>query len=427
MQVFEFALPPLPKMDQKSMQMSAALKAKMNQARAKREQIEKLKTEKKRLLIEVYRPLETRLEQETGVITEKLVELENRLLSLREEAAKVPNEVADLAGEQERIVQVAGEMHRLYAQTDSQMTRSLNTLNQAHADAQRRLAQAREILEAQRKQGEELEQQSSQLQSLQEQTQERIRLAQEALATQAARIETGLEGLRQMESLRGQLDEQIQAGKGDMESQKSLLSEIEHQLGRIDEVQHWVQEHQVEYNSRMTRLTQYASNASAEYKKLKAAIDSGYVHRYLRDLRALSDSYEFELSQAQQTETDIDARLDETKKALSMLIAQARELADTQEMHLTQPAGTDEQMEGHSQEMDKASSDLLDATSDIVSHGVSRQKLREHVRRVRTDEEEAEPLPDSAPVSVVIEPPAGVMMRKGKDLSRKKVKTRPKE
>ncbi|VVB56596.1 Chromosome partition protein Smc [uncultured archaeon] len=404
---FESALPPLPKMDEKALRMGQALKGKISQARAKREQIEKLKAEKKRLLVEVYRPLETRIEQEAGAITEKLIELENHLLTVREQAAQVPHEVADLAGEQERIVQVAGEMHRLYSETDQQMTRSLNALNGAHADAQQRLEQAHRILDAQQAQVDELGRHADELENLRQRTEEHVRAAQEALAEQQARIDGGRESLRELEQMRDQLSQRMDDGRKEMGRQRALLGEIEHQLGRIDEVQHWVQEHRVEYGQRMQRLEQYAKNAGTEYHKLKAAIDSGYVHRYLRDLRALSDSYEFELAQAQRTETDIDQRLEQAKKELAILIGQAREVADTQEMRLSQAPPSEEEMQGHSDAMDKATADLMGASADLEAEGPKRRRLRENVRRAMAgeDEPEEQAVQPDAPVSVVIEPP----------------------
>ncbi len=320
----EPALPPLPKMDEKAMRMSQALKGKIAQARAKREEIEKLKGEKKRMLVEVYRPLETRLEQEAGAITEKLIELENQLLSIREQASRVPGEVSELAGEQERIVQVASEMQRLYADTDRQMTHSMNVLKQARQGAQERLEQARATMNEEAARLEQMNGLSAELQELQAQIEERIREAQEALQSQAARVKAGEEGLREIGRLRAQMQEQAGAGSQELEKQKAALEEIERQLGRLDEVQHWAEAHQLEYNERMQRLRQYISESGAQYHKLKAAIDSGFVHKYLRDLRALSESYDFELSQAQRIETNVDQRIEETKKELAALIAQAR-------------------------------------------------------------------------------------------------------
>jgi chromosome segregation ATPase len=208
-----------------------------------------------------------------------------------------------------------------------------------------------------------------------------VQQAKEALAEQESHLETLQESLHASLEFRHQVQAQVQAGQEEVAQQRASLADIERQLSRMDEVQTWVEAHQTEYNIRMGRLNQYIQTASAEYHKLKAAIDSGFIHRYLRDLRALSESYEFELTQAQQLETNIDQRLEEAKRDLSALITQAREVADSQEQTMAnsapKPIDSVEFDEGRER-----------AVQNLQDHQTERHQIRELIRRTLNDEED---------------------------------------
>jgi len=382
-------LPPLPKIDDASMRVSGKLKSKIAAARAKMAQIEQIKGEKKRLLIEVYRPMETKLEAEAGAITEKLIELENQLLGIREQAAGVPNEVAELAGEQERIVQISAEMRRIYSETDRQMTQSVQAMARSKQVAADRMREVGSAITQQQETLARLQEQNNEMGQSQESAAGRIAQAREALAAQEAQLSAAEENLRATMEYRAQVAQQLQAGQQEIEIQRAALADIDHQLGKMDEVQAWVEAHQTEYNQRMARLNEYIQTAGGEYNKLKAAIDSGFIHKYLHDLRALSESYEFEMAQAQQVEVNIDARLEEAKRELTALIAQAREVADAQELSMAQsapaPIDSAEINEGHER-----------AVADLLAQQAERQQIREKIRQSLAGEEESAPMPGAA-------------------------------
>ncbi len=372
------ALPPLPAIDERTVKMSQKLKAQIEKARAKMSEIEKIKEEKRRLLVEVYRPMETKLEQEAGTITERLIKLENQILALREEAAKVPSEFAELASEQERIVYVAGEMRRAYNETNAQMTQSMQALRQARQNAQMRLDEARSSVAAQQASEEQIRKTLETLTMMEADSQKRVAEAQETLAAQQAQLDVATQHLGQLENIKSGLEERLSGAQGGVEQQKALLGDVEKQLGQLDRVQEWVQVHQQEYDQRMRALADYIENASREHAKLKSAVDTGFVHRYLKDLRALSESYEFEMSQAQRLEGNIDERLAATKAELAALLAQAREIADMQEMHLTH---------NDDEKSAVAATNREHLFEDVTSEKGERDKLRDLIRRTVSGEE----------------------------------------
>ena len=358
--------------------MSQKLKSQIEKVHAKMADIDKIKEEKRRLFVEVYRPMETKLEQDAGVITERLIKLENQILSLREEAAKVPSEFAELASEQERIAYVASEMRRAYNETNEQMTKSMQALHQARQNAQMRLDEARNTMGTQEASVEQIRSALETLGSMEADSQRRVSEAQEALGAQQAALDAAMQNLGQLESIKAGLAERLSGAQEGVEQQKSLLSDVEKQLGQLDRVQEWVHVHQQEYDARMRQLADYIENAGREHAKLKAAVDTGFVHRYIKDLRALSESYEFEMSQAQRLEGDIDERLSATKAELTALLAQAREIADMQEMHLTHKDDEKSAMAATSREH---------LFEDVLAEKGERDQLRDLIRRTVSGEE----------------------------------------
>jgi hypothetical protein len=374
-------LPPMPKLNEKALKMSQTLKNKLAEIKAKREEIESLKAEKKKMLVEVYHPMETRFEEEVGAITEKLIELENRLLAIRQEAAKIPQDIAELSGEQERIIQVALEMQRLYEDTNSQMTHLMQTIKDARAEALEKIEATRAAMSEEASRLEQLNMYSAQLQELQAEIEQKLSQIKEMMEKQAMQLKASEDEMQMVGKLREQIHASWVAGAEEIEKEKEALSQMERQLARLDEVQHWAQAHQLEYNERMKKLNQYILESEKRYNELKAAIDTGYVHKYLRDLRALSESYEFELSQAQQLEANIDQKIEETKKELASLIAQAREIADAHEMQLGQALDVQALIKENANQEEKAIGPLLEQQED-------RKRLRESIKKAIAGEED---------------------------------------
>jgi chromosome segregation ATPase len=164
----------------------------------------------------------------------------------------------------------------------------------------------------------------------------RMQDAHQSIVQQQAQLNSAEEKLTQLASLRSELESQMHEANGELKNQKQMLSGLESHLTKIDEIHRWIEANKSEYDKQMKALADYIMSAEVDYNAIKESIETGFVRRYLKDLRSISQSYEFEISQAAQTEEDIDSRIAQAKYQMKEMIAKARQIADLQELALSQ-------------------------------------------------------------------------------------------
>ncbi|MDE1798347.1 MAG: hypothetical protein KGH63_02995 [Candidatus Micrarchaeota archaeon] len=332
-------MPPMPQLDPEAMRFNEKLQAAMGRIKAKGEQLDALKEKKKQLLREVYRPLERKMDYGAEAIADALLKYENRLLKLRERASQLPQEVADLDERQAKMAQVAAEMQRVYDETAHLLQDSLSSVMESRERAAGQLQAVREGVGTQEQNVSRMQEVLSQLSGAQAEVEARMSEARGALQEEQARLNQAQEMLSQLSSAKAGLEGQVQTAAGELKIQKRTLREMDAHLARIDQVKSWVEENRAEYDGRMKQLADYIRSADEEYAYLRESVESGFVRRHLRDLRALSESYEFELAQANQMEENVDQQIGHAKEQMASLIAQAKRIAYLQEMQLEEGEG----------------------------------------------------------------------------------------
>ncbi len=332
-------LPPMPKSDPEAMRFNEKLQAAMARIKQKADELDKLKERKRQLLREVYRPMERKMEAGADAIAEALLKYENRLLKLRERASQLPTEVADLDERQAQMARVAVEMQRVYDETAHLLTESLTVILESREKAATQLSVVRDGVGAQEAQVGIMRHSLDELSVLQAEVEARIAEAHAALQDEQANLNRAQEMFSQLSGLKAETEGQMQTAAGELKAQKRALHEMDVHLSRIDQVQNWVQQNRGEYDKRMRQLAEYIHSADEEYAVLRESVETGFVRRHLKELRALSESFEFELSQANTMEENVDEQIAQTRGQMGSLIAQAKRIAYLQEMQLEEDRG----------------------------------------------------------------------------------------
>lgn len=324
----------MPKPDDKQAQFNHKLTSAMNRIKAKADEVQTLQEKRKQLLRDVYRPMQRKMEHETEAVSDQLLKYENRLLKLRERLAQLPQEVADAGVRQEKLNAVSSEMQHIYDETTHLMEETLNAVVESRQNAELKMESLQSGISQQEGYLSQLAGMVGNVSTSQAETEARLELARGALEEEQARLNSAQEQLARVGGMKATLEGEMEAVRGDLKMQKAALHDMNTHLSRVENVQKWVTENRAEYDKRMRDLAEYIAGADEEYATLRESVEAGFVRKYLRELRGLAESHEFELAQAEQGEEMVEQQIAQAKSELASLVAQAKRIAYLQEMQL---------------------------------------------------------------------------------------------
>ncbi|GEM_PF-4465343 len=349
-------------------EFSGKLAAHMARIQAKARDIEKIKAEKKRLLHEVYAPLSAKAQEELEAITDRILDYENRLLSLREHVAGLPGQVADASDRHEKMAALAKEMQKLYDETEAMSEESLRALLEAKENAAMKADEVRTMQFEQENMLSSLRSELSRVSALQADAEGRLSDVNNALARQMEGVEKAQGELEKIAGVRAQIEGEMENINAEVGRQTRILSDLDLHLERMGTVGSYVMENRRDYQRKMNALAEYVAKGENEYAAIRESVEANFVRKYLRELRAVSESYEFELSSAKQAEAHYERDIEKAKAELEGLIEEAKKIAQMQEMQLDESAY--EPAHGKEER-------LLAAVS---SNSKQRERLRSYIR-----------------------------------------------
>lgn len=346
---------------------SGRLAAHMARIKAKAKEIERIKSEKKRLLHEVYAPLSARAQEDIEAIADKILEYENRLLALREHAAQLPQEMADVSERHEKMASLASEMQRLYDETGAMVEESLSAILQSREEATLKADQIRTEQYEQEGRIGALKSEFEKINSMQQDAESTLAAAKEALKRQSEQVIRAAERLKDAEDAKMQIENEMKSLNSELYKQKTVLADLDGHLGRMDSLAEWARENRRDYEKRMVALSEYVKKGESDYAAMREKAEGNFVRKYLKELRAVSESYEFELSQAKEAETNYEEEIIKAKSELEKLIAEAKRMSQMQEMQLDEAQSAQPRDEMR----------MLEAVSENAKQ---RQKIRTYIR-----------------------------------------------
>ncbi len=290
--------------------------------------ISELKGNKENLYREVLEPLENKFEAELDVISDKLIEKEQAILSLQQRAINLPNVVEDMEGNYMKLAELEEEVKRTFDDSSIRIDELLDELRGLHGDSYEKIGEARRKLHDEVVGLDDMQGKLSELQTLEAEARERVNEAKARIAEQNQMLDavTGsLEGLNEAQT---DIAGNISTTRGSIEKQLAALKDMEKEISRISQVDNWVSTHKSEYESKIDEFAGYVKESEKDYEKLRGAVEANFVRRYLKELKEKTSAYEFELEQAIAKEKSIDEKIVEPRQKLQQLIGEGRELAD---------------------------------------------------------------------------------------------------
>jgi len=324
-----------------SLQFSEKLARHVKKIVNQTQEIEKLKMEKEKLLSEHYLPMQRKLEVEIETISDRVLRMEKNILNMQQRASELPSKVTNVEKLQISTIKAHSEMRRAYDEAVALVEESSNLLSEERERMEVMVDQSRQEISAHRSKTEELEGTLRRISEMENQAEDMVISARAALAEQAERLASAEKNAQELSQLKGEITESVSGIKREISTAKGALTSIEKQMQQMRQIELWADSIRQEYDKKMLEVDDYIRNGNQEYDTLRESVEANFVRRYLRELRALTDSYAFEFNQAKNVEGNLDQRISEEKKKLDDLLEEGRKISYLYEMQAREIPGSD--------------------------------------------------------------------------------------
>ncbi|MFA6907786.1 MAG: hypothetical protein WC263_03075 [Candidatus Micrarchaeia archaeon] len=348
-----------------TLQFSERIERQMKRIERQAREIDALRQEKEKLLSDHYLPLQNRLESELETISDRVLHVQGKVANLQKNAAGLPAQISSVEKVQASSIKAHGDMRRAYDEACALLEESGKQLAEEREKMEIILEQSREELSRHSAMSGELHGTMGRIEEMEEEASSRVSSARAALSEQAERLasaETHANGLR---ALRGEISESITEMKREVASAKRVLSDLERQMGQMRQIEEYAGSIRKDYDARMLEIDDYIKNGNREFETLRESVEANFVRRYLRELRALTESYSFEFGQAKRMESDIDTRIADERRKLESLFEEGKKISYLFETQARAPEGS-EKFEAHAETF-TALSDISSNRSQVAS------------------------------------------------------------
>jgi len=321
-----------------SLQFSERLSRQMKKIERQAREIDALRQEKENLLNDHYLPLQHRLESELETISDRVMRVQSRVSGMQKQASDLPAKVTAVEKVQISSIKVHGEMRRAYDEACALLEESGRQLSEEREKMELILEQSREELSRHSVMSGELSNTVSRIEEMEGEAARRVTEARAVLAEQAERLANAESHANDLRELRGEIGESILGMKREVASAKRVLGDLERQMQQMRQIEEYTNNIRKDYDEKMLEIDEYIRNGNREFETLRESVEANFVRRYLRELRALSESYSFEFNQARRMEGDIDARIAEERKKLEALFEEGKKISYLFETQSQSPA-----------------------------------------------------------------------------------------
>lgn len=329
-----------------SLQFSERLARQMKRIERQARAIDELRQEKEALLNDHYLPLQNRLESELETISDRVMRLQAKVAGMQKQASDLPAKVSVVEKAQATSIKAHGEMRRAYDEACALLEESSRLMAEEREKMELLLEQSREELSRHSAMSGELASAMGRIEEMEGEASRRVAVARAALSEQAERLATAEGHATELRELRAEIGESIVQMKREIASSKRVLSDLERQMGQMAQIDEYAATIRKDYDGKMSEIDDYIRNGNRDFETLRDSVEANFVRRYLRELRALTESYSFEFNQARRMEGDIDSRIAGERKRLEELFEEGKKISYLFETQSQQPAGA-EKFEQH--------------------------------------------------------------------------------
>ncbi|MCC7552778.1 hypothetical protein KO317_03915 [Candidatus Micrarchaeota archaeon] len=304
------------------------IKQYMEDVNKARDELEKLKVEKRKLFRETYEPIEKKFTSELETISDKISEKEERILQLQQKVLMLPGVIEEVDRQQLKLKEIEEEARKTFDDASIAINESLGDLSVLEQQALEQMKIARENINLGVDESEEINSILTKIGNLELEVREKLNSAKKRLEEEQVRVNSLETSLEKLENIRTTAAHKVEDVVSSVETQKQRIMDLQKEITKIGEIQNWVRKHKEEYGHLIDEFGEQIKENEVEYNKLREAIETNFVRRYVEDLDEVSKGYEFELNKAQEAEENIDTKIELTKQRISDLLRKSREIVE---------------------------------------------------------------------------------------------------
>jgi methyl-accepting chemotaxis protein len=285
-----------------------------------------LKKEKDNLYRDKISSLEGRMQADLVVLTEKIIEKQNRLAQLKEHVLELPDKVDEVEKVQQAMDQLKDESRAALERTRKKADEYISGVTSSRDEVKERIEDINSSIEEQSHKLAELERvsdsldiRSQQLRKTVEETQEKIDEINSAMSSLSSDLEVAEEAKSNVTEMRDSIKDTVASHGEELES-------LEGELDDIAKVEHYVVEYIRDYEAKIQAIEDYISQSDDELVALRESSESLYIKKYLNELSDLTDAYESGLDEALSSEKSIDEKIFASKQRITELVTESKEM-----------------------------------------------------------------------------------------------------
>ncbi len=294
----------------------------------KTEEIQKLKAQKEKLLRETYSPLEKKLEAELETISERILGKEKDILALEARLSTIPEKIGEVEEAHYKMSDVESEARKVFDDVNAHLEEALAELSSLREGSKSTLDSAEKRVYTDYKKLEEMNRLLSKMGSLESDAVQAVSAAQARLTEIQRRVAEASTQLESISDMRSQVEEDVAEISSAVEKQENALAEMNREMSRIGEIERWVEGYREAYGEKLNDFSDFVKQNEQDYSSLRQAVERNFVRKYMKELRSLSEGYDYELDAAAEKERSIDERIAQAKSQINALIEEGKELAD---------------------------------------------------------------------------------------------------
>jgi len=288
--------------------------------------IQALKKEKDHLYREKIASLEGRMQADLVVLTEKIIEKQNRLAQIKENVLELPDKVDEVEKVQQAMDQLKDESRAALERTRQKADEYISGVTRSRDEVKERIEDLNSSIEDQSQRLAELERvsdsldiRSQQLRQTVSETQEKIDEINSAMSSLSSDLEAADEAKSAVVEMQDSIKDTVASHGEELES-------LEAELDDIAKVEHYVVEYIRDYEAKIQAIEDYVSKSDDELVALRESSESLYIKKYLNELSTMTDAYETGLDEAISSEKSIDEKISASKQRITELVTESKEM-----------------------------------------------------------------------------------------------------
>ncbi len=298
---------------------------------AQKTNIEKLKTEREKLLSEACIPLENKFKLEYGNILEKLLEKEHRIAEMTRHVIELPTKINELTKVETALKHITQQGRHASVSNREELEKLKHSL---HEEDQHLLHEIENIeLETKAKKS-EIANMSKTLEEINN-CEQKIKKEVEKLNKQLTEVNESIastyNSINEVFENGSKLSRRLENVKIILDARAHAVSETYSKRNDIEKIETAISQYIEDYEKKIADIENYANESEKDLVKLKEFAEVKYIRNCINELDRISSNYEQELESMNIQEKSIEERIHEAKNRFNNLLQESRELVKSLE------------------------------------------------------------------------------------------------